>query len=105
LIQDLNTIKHLLNKYIILLLYFSNKDEKKNLVITKIIREVYLINNFKTNMLIKNDLIDLKEITINVISKLIFINNCDDIVFIKVRTSCIVIYTSIHIRKTITIFF
>jgi len=91
--QDSNTIKYSLNKYVILSLYFSNKDRKKNLIIAKIICKVYLINNLKTNILIKNNLIDSKEIIININNKLVFINSCDVIVLVKVKTSRVVIYT------------
>ncbi len=101
--RDFNTIKYLSNKYIILSLYFSNKDRKKNLIIAKIIRKVYLINNLKTNILIKNNLIDSKEITIDINNKLVFINSCDVIVLVEVKTSCVVIYTLVYVKKTITI--
>jgi len=93
----------LFNKYAILLLYFFDKNKKNNLIITKIIREVYLINNLKTNILIESSLINFEEITINVASKSIFINSCDVIVLIKVKTSRIIIYILIYIKKTIII--
>lgn len=54
---------------------------------TKITQEVHLMNDFKINMLIENNLIDFEEIIIDVVSKSIFINNCDVIVSIKVKTS------------------
>ena len=86
-----------------MLLYFFDKNKKNNLIITKIIREVYLINNLKTNILIESSLINFEEITINVASKSIFINSCDVIVLIKVKTSRIIIYILIYIKKTIII--
>jgi len=93
------------NKYAILLLYFLDKNKKSNLVIAKIVREINLVNNLKTNILIKNNFIDFERITINIASKFVYISNCNIIISIKVKTSRVVIYISIYIRKTIIVFF
>jgi len=85
--RDLDTFKHSSNEYAILSLYFFSKNNEDNLVMTKITQEVHLMNDFKINMLIENNLIDFEEIIIDVVSKSIFINNCDVIVSIKVKTS------------------
>jgi len=103
--RSLDTFKHSSNEYAILLLYFFNKDKKENYAITKITRKVYLVDNLKTNMLIENNLIDFKRININVASKSTFINSCDVTISIKVKTSRVVVYTSMHVRKTIIVSF
>jgi len=97
--RNLDTLKHLSNKYVIVFIYFSNKDKNENFVIAKITREVYLVENLKINILIKNNLIDFEKIVINIIDKLIFINNCNVIVFLKVKTSRVIIYTLKYVKK------
>lgn len=70
---------------------------------TRIIREIHLVDDLKTNMLIENDLIDFEEITIDVTSKSIYIDSCDVIISMKVKISRIVVRTSMHARKTMIV--
>ena len=89
----------------ITLLFSSIFFDKKNEIVVKImiIREIYLIDNLKTNMFIDNDLMKLKKIDINVTKKSIHIDNCDVIVVLNVKTSRIIVHTSIYVRKTIIV--
>ena len=51
----------------------------------RILREIYLINNLKTYMLIENNIIELKEIVLNINKSKTFINSCDVIADISYR--------------------
>ena len=55
-------------------------------------------------MFIKNNLIESKEININIMIKLIYIKNYDVIIALNVKSSRIVIQTSIYARKIILTF-
>ena len=70
-----------------------------------IIKKIYLIDNLKINILINIDLIKLKKININIFNKTIYIDSCNVIVSLNVRTFKIIVQTSIHARKTTTISF
>ena len=70
------------------MLYATYTWKKNDKLITSIFRrEIHLINNFKANMLINNDVIESKKIIINSIKKQTFIINTDVIISIKVKSS------------------
>ena len=80
---------------------FEKKNDKS--ITSMFRRKIHLINNFKTNMFINNDIIDSKSIIINSIKKQTFINSIDVIISIEIKSSKNNIQRSIHIRKTIVI--
>lgn len=100
---DLEIAKHMLNKYVIVSLYFLSKNKNENVVITKIIRKVYFVDNFKANMLIKNNLLDLERITIDVAWKFAYIKSYDIIMKIEIKTTRTIVYERVHSRKTIDV--
>ena len=103
-IRDLNTHRHESAEYVICDIHL--KKEKNDKSITSILRrEVHLINNFKANMLIDNDVIESKEIIINSIKKQTFITSTNATISIEVRLSKNNIQRSIHIRKTTIVSF
>ena len=55
-----------INKYIIYKIYLSNeKNKNKRIIIVKItLREIYLVNKLVINILLKNDILILKEINL-----------------------------------------
>ena len=82
---------------------FEKKNDKS---ITSIFRrKVYLINNFKANMLINNNVIEFENIMINSIKKQTFITSINVIISIKVKLSKNNIQRFVHIRKIIIILF
>ena len=102
-IYNLKNIKHRTNKYAISSMYFLNiKNEKRALA--KITREIYLIDNFKTNILIENNLINLEKIVINIINKFAHINNYDVIVNLKAKTTRTIVYERVYIKKIVNVF-
>ena len=103
-IRDLNIQKHESYEYVIYKIYIKNI--KNNKSITSILRrEIHLINNFKTNMLINNNVINVENIVVDSIKKKTFIINIDVAVLIKVKLSKTLIQRSIHIRKIIIVSF
>ena len=66
-----------INKYIIYKIYlFNEKKKNKYIVIIKITsREIYLINKLVVNILLKNNILILKEINLLFLKKIAYINN------------------------------
>ena len=103
-IRELDVDKHMTIEYAILFMYFF--DQKNDVTIkTKIIKKIHLIDNFKTNMLLNNDVIESEKIDVNIFKKTIYIESCEIIASLKIRTSKIVVQISIHARKITVIFF
>ena len=51
----------------------------------KVIQKVYLMNDLKANMLIKNNFIDSKQIIIDVVKNIIYIESCNVIININIK--------------------
>ena len=58
-IRELNSTIYYINKYVIIIIYVKGELLDKLLVVIKITIEVYLINNLKINILIKNNVLIL----------------------------------------------
>ena len=102
-IRDLDVDKHITTEYVILFMYFF--DKKNDVIIkAKIIKKIHLIDNFKINMLLSNDVIESKKIDVNISNKSIYIDNCEIIINFEIRTSRIIVQISIHARKITMIF-
>ena len=68
IVRDLRINQYQIIDYIIVLMYFINEKNEKSIKIM-IRREMYLINNFKINIFINNNVIDLKRWNINLNKK------------------------------------
>ena len=56
-------------------------------------------------MFVDNDFIESKKINIDVTNNFVYIDNCEIIIFLNVKTFCKIVHISIHVRKTIIILF
>ena len=96
--RDLNTNRHESWKYVICDIHLKNmKDDKSTVSMLR--REIHLIDNFKANMLIDNDVLDSKNVVINSIKRQAFIISTKTIIFVNIRSFKTSIQRSIHIRK------
>ena len=103
-IREIETTQHKTSEYAIVLIYFNEEDDSEKKVRADFRREVHIVNNLKINILIETDVIDAKNITINVVKKTIRINNCNVTILIEIRfSSSTVDHKLIHLRKTITV--
>ena len=103
-VRELNINRHFTFEYIIVFIYFVDKytNDKKIKICFR--RETHIIDDLKTNMLIENDIIDLKNFIINLNNKIIRINNCDVIVSIEIQLFKIsTIHLSIYLKKIIIV--
>ena len=106
-----------ISEYIIYKIYLSNeKNKNKYIVIIKIIsREIYLINKLVVNILLRNDILILKEINLLFLKKIAYIDNYNINISIEVhlKESLIrrvinlkkVFIISLHLNVTITIYY
>ena len=92
-------------EYAILFMYFFyQKNDVTIKIKIKIIKKIHLIDNFKINMLLNNDVIKSEKIDVNISNKSIYIDNCEIIVNFEIRTSRVIVQISIHARKITIIF-
>ena len=97
-VRELDVDKHMTAEYVILFMYFFDQ-KNDNLIRAKITRKIHLIDNLKTNILLRNDVIDSKKIDVSISNKSTYFDSCEVIVNLKVRTFKISIQISIHARK------
>ena len=101
-IRELNIQQHESFEYAICDIHIRNMKNDKSITFV-LRRKIHLIDNFKINMFIDNDVIDVEKIIINSVKRKIFIINIDVIVSIKVKSSKTSIQRLVHIRKTTVI--
>ena len=100
-IRDFDTNQHEISDYAICFMYF---EKNKNDISFKVMirREIHLISHFKINMLINNNVICSENIVIDSTNKKIYIDNCDVIVSIEIRSrNAQTQQRFIHAKKTI----
>ena len=75
-----------ISKYIIYKIYlFNEKNKNKRIIIIKIIlREIYLINKLVIDILLKNNILILKEINLLFLKEIAYINNYNINILIKI---------------------
>lgn len=96
--KRLDITKHTTNKYVILSMYFQNKknDALANIVI---IREVHLMKELKTSLLIENDILKSEMIDISNSTRSIYIDSCDVIISISIKTNIKSQFRFVHAFK------
>ena len=106
-----------INKYIIYKIYLSNnKNKNKRIVIIKTIsKEIYLINKLVVDILLKNNILILKEINLLFLKKIAYINNYNINILIEIylKESLIrrvinsqkILIISLYLNVTITIYY
>lgn len=84
-VKDLNSTIYNIDQYIVISIFISKVKKNNIRVLYRIIREIHLINNLKTYILIENNIIELKEIMLNISKSKTFISSCDIIADISYR--------------------
>ena len=98
-VRELDTDKHFTDKYVIVFMYFLEKDKDDTTVKAKIIREIHLINDLKTNMLLKNDVLNSKKFDIFTFTSSAYIENCEIIISIFIKNRFVSRSASVHFIK------
>ena len=79
------------------------KDDIK--ILCRMIKKIHLIDDFKTHMFIKNDIVEPKQIMLNVNKSKVFIDNYDVIINIFYRQRDNYIRRAIYARETLIMLF
>ena len=59
-VKGLNIIMYKTNQYILILIYVSNVKKDDIKILYRIVKEIHLVDDFKTYMFIENNIIELK---------------------------------------------
>ena len=97
-IREIEFSKYETFEYIIQNLYFSKLDDKDHKMLIYIRRELYIVDDLRTKMLIGNDILELKDFVINVINKKTRINNCKIEIKIFFRSRDEFVKRKIHVK-------
>ena len=94
-----------INKYIIYKIYLSDKKNKNEyiVIIKTTSREIYLVNKLVINILLRNDILVLKEINLLFLKKIAYIDNCEVNIFIEVHLKESLIRRVINLKKVFII--
>ena len=94
-----------INKYIIYKIYLSNnKNKNERIVIIKTIsKEIYLINKLVVDILLKNNILILKEINLLFLKKIAYIDNYNINILIKVHLKEFLIRRVINSKKVLIV--
>ena len=99
-VHKFEAAKHTTNKYVIYFMYFSKTDENNQSIFVEIFKEMHLINNFKINFFIKNNLLKAKFIDIFTLTDIALINSCEIIISITIRIKSFLQKRTVHIKAS-----
>ena len=96
---------HEINKYIIYKIYLFNEKNKNERVITikTISREIYLVNKLVVNILLRNDILVLKEINLLFLKEIAYIDNYNINILIEIHLKESLIRRVINLKKVFII--
>ena len=94
-----------INKYIIYEIYlFDEKNKNEYIVTVKTIpREIYLINELAADILLRNDILVLKEINLLFLKKIAYIDSYNMNIFIEVHLKGSLIRRVINSKKVLIV--
>ena len=99
-IRDLNRTKNFIDKYVIVPMYFLEKNKSETMIKVKRTKKVHLISILKANMFIKNDVLKSKKFDIFISISSIYIDSCDVIILIFIKSRFVFQSKSLHFTKS-----
>ena len=102
-IRDLSTRQHKTNEYVMISIFIIDINVVDEIARATFRREIHVIDDFKTNILIDNNIMSSKSIFVDSKKHTTYIVSCKIIVLVKVKNSNAIISKSIHLRKIILI--
>ena len=94
-----------INKYIIYKIYLSDRKNKNEyiVIIKTISREIYLVNKLVVDILLKNNILILKEINLLFLKKIAYIDNYNINILIEIHLKESLIRRVINLKKVFII--
>ena len=102
-VRGIGTSKHKTNKYVLKVLYFPAISNKGQRVIAYIHCKHHLVDNLRANILIGNDIIGTKSITIDIANGKVYFLKCKAIVPITAKQHGQLIRRALHSINCVTI--
>ena len=103
IVNELETTKHFTNKYVIVSMYFSDKNQNDKSTTALITKEIHLVDNLKTNIFIENDILESEKFDVFISTSSAHIESCDIIISIFVRNRSTSRIASVHSTKIMII--
>lgn len=79
-VRGIRSLKHKLDKFVFISLYFSGINSKNRPVYAHIYQKLYLIKGLKANLLVNNNILVIKRVVINIANKTALILSCQVII-------------------------
>ena len=100
IVRELKVIKHTINKYACCFMYFAEKKDDRSIFV-EVIKEIHLMKNLKTNLLIENDVLNSELIDISTFTNSVFIESCEVIISICIKIRSFFQIRAIHAINTV----
>lgn len=84
-VRGIGATRHESDEFVSLSLYFSGIDSANRLAYAHVHRELYLVNGFKANLLVGNDILATKRVIIDLVNKSAIISSCQVTIFVTAR--------------------
>ena len=105
-VYDLKIIKYKIDEYVIISIYVYDKDDIiEKSIRTYFIKEMHIVDDFKINIFIENDIDESESISISLKNKTVYISSYGMTVSLKIKIIEIIIDKLVHLRKTTIISF
>ena len=101
-VRNIDATTHETNEYVKISVYFSEIKKNKQ-VLTCVTREIHLVKDFKTNLLIENDFLKFEDFVINISNKKITIISCDVTIDLFIKQREFYVKRNIHAIESIFI--
>ena len=83
--RDIKSFKHCTKNYITISLYFLATNSKDKIILASITRELHIVNELRANVLIDTDIIESKEIVLDIAKQKTYIISCDATISINAK--------------------
>ena len=102
-VRGIKTSKHELDKFVSMFLYFSGINLTKRMAYAHIHREFYLVDGFKANLLVGNNILATKIVIIDLANKSAMISSCQVTISITASPRGRPVQTKLLIDRSLTI--
>ena len=83
--RGIESFKHCTKNYITISLYFLATNSKDKIILASITRELHIVNELRANVLIDTDIIESKEIVLDIAKQKTYIISCDATISINAK--------------------
>lgn len=102
-IKDIGSLKHKLNEFVFIYLYFPGINLKNYSIYTQIYQELHLVKGQKANLLVDNNILATKKVIIDLISKTAIIASCQVTIVVTMRSKDHQMQKKVLVDRALTI--